>query len=248
MKKRLSMMVIGLILTVMLAGMISLGQNNSITKSLIINSNISNQSDWIQNARITTPYGYGVSWEAGIERAVNNNANVILDWAELSNTYQGRVLQVNQSLETLRQDVGYIHSHYPDLKYMIYIAPLEMRTIGSDMNKDGADDDGKDSTYTDHPDWLQVGIDGRKAVFYGSMPEMPFWIGETDEDVWLSPSNKEYRTFIMNLAKEIALTGVDAVWFDVPHLCFNFGNGWQNQWSSVDEASRNDFYKDTGLT
>jgi hypothetical protein len=43
------------------------------------------------------------------------------------------------------------------------------------------------------------------------------------------------------------MTGVDAVSFDVPHLCFDFGGGWQNQWCSVDQATRNDFYNHTGL-
>ena len=210
------------------------------------NENVT-QSDWLYHARIATPYGYNLSWEEGLKRAIENNANVILDWAGFSDSYRGRVLQVNESLQEFKQRVEYVHSHYPNIKYMVYIAPLEMQTYNSDLNGDGKDDDGKDSTYTDHPDWLQVGIDGRKAVFYGSMPGMPFWVDETSEDVWLSPSNKEYRNFIMNLAKEIALTGVDAIWFDVPHLRFNFGDAWQNQWSSVDEASRNDFYNDTGL-
>jgi hypothetical protein len=50
----------------------------------------------------------------------------------------------------------------------------------------------------------------------------------------------------MNLAKQIAMTGVDAVWFDVPHLSFGFGDNWQDQWCSVDPASRSDFYNDTG--
>ncbi len=206
-----------------------------------------NSTDWLPHARITTPYGYDLSWEEGIARAVENGANVILDWAGFSDTYQGRILYFNASLEEFRQRVEYVHTHYPDVKYMVYIGPLEMGTPDSDLNKDGKDDDGKGSAYTDHPEWLQVGIDGRKAVFYGSMPGMPFWVDETSEDVWLSPSNREYRSIIMNIAREIASTGVDAIWFDVPHLCFDFGDNWQNQWSTVDKASRNDFYNDTGL-
>ncbi len=205
------------------------------------------QDNWLSHARISTPYGYNLSWEEGTARAVNNEVNVILDWADFSDTYQGRILHFNESLNEFKQRVEYVHSHYPGIKYMVYIGPLEMGTPESDMNKDGKDDDGKNSTYTDHPEWLQVGIDGRKAVFYGSMPGMPFWVDETSEDTWLSPSNREYRQIIMNIAKEIASTGVDAIWFDVPHLCFEFGDGWQNQWATVDEASRSDFYNDTGL-
>ena len=206
-----------------------------------------NEDEWLLHARISTPYGYNLSWEEGLARAISNGANVILDWAGFSDTYQGRILHFNDSLEEFKRKAEYVHTHYPNVKYMVYFAPLEMGTPYSDMNKDGKDDDGKNSTYTDHPEWLQVGIDGRKAVFYGSMPGMPFWVGETDEDTWLSPSNKEYRRIIMNEAEEIAKAGADAIWFDVPHLCFEFGDNWQNQWSSVDKASRNDFHNDTGL-
>ncbi len=211
-------------------------------------NNGSNHDDWLMHARITTPYGYNTTWEDGVARAIANGANVILDWAEFSDTYQGRILHFNESLQEFKQRASYIHSHYPGIKYMIYFAPLEMQTYDSDMNMDGKDDDGKGSTYTDHPEWLQVGIDGRKAVFYGSMPGMPFWVGEHDEDVWLSPSNREYRTIIMNEAREIARAGADAIWFDVPHLCFDFGDAWHNQWPTLDEASRADFHNDTGLT
>ncbi len=208
---------------------------------------LSENDDWLTHARISTPYGYNLSWEEGLARAVENNVNVILDWAGFSDTYQGRILHFNESLEEFEQRIEYVHSHYPNIKYMVYFAPLEMGTPDSDMNMDGRDDDGKNSTYTDHPEWLQVGIDGRKAVFYGSMPGMPFWVEETSEDTWLSPSNREYRNIIMDEARRIASAGIDAIWFDVPHLCFDFGDNWQNQWSSVDEASRRDFYNDTGL-
>lgn len=202
--------------------------------------------DWLVTARITTPLGYNTTWEDGLAQAVENNANVILDWAGFSDSYRGTVLETAASLEELQQKVDYVHTQYPAVKYMVYIAPLEMITYNSDLNEDGYDDDGMHSTYTDHPDWLQMGIDGRKTVFYGSMEGMPFWVAPTSEDVWISPSNKEYRGFIMDLAQQIAMTGIDAIWFDVPHLCFDFGDDWQDQWCSVDPASRSDFYNDTG--
>jgi hypothetical protein len=202
--------------------------------------------DWLPTARITTPLGYNTTWEEGVAQAVESNANVILDWAGFSDSYRGTVLETANSLEELQYKVDYVHTQYPTIKYMVYIAPLEMITYNSDLNEDGYDDDGMHSTYTDHPEWLQMGIDGRLAVFYGSMEGMPFWVAPTSEDVWISPSNRDYRGFIMDLAQQIAMTGIDAVWFDVPHLSFNFGDNWQDQWCSVDPASRSDFYNDTG--
>ena len=202
--------------------------------------------DWLTNARFLTPYSYNLSWEEAIKKAVESNANVILDWAGFSDTYQGRILDINESIKELKEKAEFVHSNFPGIKYVVYIAPLEMQTIDSDMNEDGKDDDGKNSTYTDHPEWLQVGKDARKAVFYGCLPGMPFWVDEKSEDVWLSPSNREYKNIVMGIAREIAKF-VDGVWLDVPHLCFEFGEAWKEQWCSFDEASMNDFYNDTGL-
>lgn len=210
------------------------------------NENVTNQSEWLLYARIATPYNYDLIWEEGIDTAIKDGANVILDWASFSDEYYGRIVNPESGLQDLRERVEFVHEHYPSIHYMVYIAPLEMITSNCDMNKNGVDDDGKNSAFTDHPEWLQVGIDGKKAVFYGSMPGIPSWVDETSEDVWLSPSNPVYHDIIINLAKQIASTGVDAVWFDVPFLCFNFGEGWQNQWTSVDKYSRAAFYNDTG--
>jgi len=205
-------------------------------------------TDWLRTARIATPYGIHDSWEAGVAGAVEQGANVILDWATCSDDYYGRIVNPEPGLQELATRAAYIHHHYPEVHYMVYFAPLEMSAQGSDLNRDGRDDDGSNSTYTDHPHWLQVGIDGRPAVFYGSQPGMPFWVEETDEDVWLSPSNTQYRAVVMNLTRRLTATGVDAIWFDVPHLCFEFGDHWHDQWSSVDEASRTAFLADTGFT
>ncbi|MBC7128274.1 MAG: beta-galactosidase trimerization domain-containing protein [Thermoplasmatales archaeon] len=213
-------------------------------KSHSINSD--EGDEWLTNARILTPYSYNLSWEDAIKKAVENNANVILDWAGFSDTYQGRILNINESIEELKEKTNFIHSNFPGIKYVVYVAPLEMQTIDSDMNEDGKDDDGKNSAYTDHPEWLQVGKDARKAVFYGCLPGMPFWVDEKSEDVWLSPSNREYKNIVLNIAKEIA-NFVDGVWLDVPHLCFEFGDVWKEQWCSLDEASMKDFYNDTGF-
>ena len=56
------------------------------------------QDNWLMHARVSTPYGYDVSsWEDGLAKAVENNVNVILDWANFSDTYQGRIMHFNDS-------------------------------------------------------------------------------------------------------------------------------------------------------
>ena len=177
-----------------------------------------------------------------------DGANVILDWAPFSDTYPGRVLDPDPGLADLQQRVQYIHTQHPGVRYLVYIAPLEMQTPNADMDLDGEPDPGVHTAWTDHPEWLQMGIDGRRAVFYGALPGMPFWVEPTDEDVWLCPNNPEYRGLILSLAADIAATGVDGVWFDVPFFVYDFGEGWQAQWPCYDPICRTKFQAETGYT
>ncbi len=213
---------------------------------------LSGSADWTRAARMATPYDYPdeewTGWENAVDRTVADGANVILDWADFSDTYPGRVLNPAPGLADLQQRVEYVHTHHPGVRMMVYIAPLEMQTPDADTDMDGQPDDGVHTTWTDHPDWLQMGLDGRRAVFYGSQPGMPFWVDPTDEDVWLCPNNAEYRALIMSLAADIAATGVDAVWFDVPFFVHEFGEGWQAQWPCHCPVCQAKFQADTGHT
>ncbi|MGA9348902.1 MAG: beta-galactosidase trimerization domain-containing protein [Anaerolineae bacterium] len=211
---------------------------------------LSDSAGWTRTARIVTPYDYPdeewTTWEDAVDRTVADGANVILDWADFSDTYPGRVLDPAPGLADLQQRVEYVHTHHPGVRMIVYIAPLEMQTPDADMDMDGQPDPGVHTAWTDHPDWLQMGIDGRRAVFYGSMPGMPFWVEPTDEDVWLCPNVSEYRNHIMGLAGDIAATGVDGVWFDVPFFVHDFGEGWQEQWPCHCSTCRVKFQADTG--
>ena len=210
----------------------------------------SGSADWLRTARIATPYDYeGWSgWANAIDQTVADGANVILDWAAFSDTYPGRVLDPGPGLADLQQRVQYVHTHHPGVHYLVYIAPLEMQTPNADTDMDGQPDPGVHTVWSDHPDWPQMGIDGRRAVFYGSLPGMPFWVEPTDEDVWLCPNNPEYRDLILSLAADIAATGVDGVWFDVPFFVFDFGEAWQAQWPCYGPICRTKFQTETGYT
>lgn len=75
--------------------------------------------------------------------------------------------------------------------------------------------------YKDHPDWVQVGIDGKPNVFYGSEE---FWVPETDESAWMCPSSP-YRDLYLDRITVLAGTGVDVIWVDVP-LYMDTGTKW----------------------
>ncbi len=214
-------------------------------------------TDWTRTARIVTPYDYPEvdftdwEWEDLIDQAVADGANVILDWTCASDGWEclsGPPLEA--ALEEIRQRADYVHTRHPGVRYIMYVGPLEAVTEGVDKDGDGQVDPGQESRSLamQHPDWAQVGIDGRPAVFYGSMPEMPFWVCETCEDVWLSPAHPEFRRLTLEKAARLASTGLDGLWFDVPFLTFDFGEGWQSQWADLSPAARALFHQQTGLT
>ncbi len=213
-------------------------------------------SDWTRTARIVTPYDDPEvmaadewEWEDLIDQAVADGANVILDWTCASDGWEclsGAALDA--ALEEIRTRADYVHSR--GARYIMYVGPLEAVTEGIDNDLDGRVDAGQESRSLamQHPDWAQVGIDGRPAVFNGVLPGMPFWVCETCEDVWLSPAHPEFRRLTMEKAARLAASGLDGLWFDVPFLTFNFGEGWRAQWADLSPAARALFREQTGLT
>ncbi len=71
----------------------------------------------------------------------------------------------------------------------------------------------------DHPDWLQRKINGEPALFGGGTA---FWIREGDEDVWITPFAKEWRKIYMERVRQIAGTGIDGVYVDIPYWMTHF--------------------------
>lgn len=210
-------------------------------------------SYWPFCARIATPWDYPEGtfggWEEAVDRAVADGANVILDWHAVSDSWKALFdPMLSESLAEISRRADYIHAHHPGIRYIVYVAPLEYVIPGVDEDLDGEVDPGKegDSLALQHPDWLQVGIDGRRAVFYGFQRGMPFWVCDTCEDVWLTPANPEYRDLVINQARRIAATGIDGVWLDVPFLRFEFGEGWREQWPSLDPWAVARFEAETG--
>ncbi|HLK18478.1 MAG TPA: hypothetical protein VKT81_05955 [Bryobacteraceae bacterium] len=95
----------------------------------------------------------------------------------------------------------------------------------------------------DHPDWLQRNIKGEPAMFGGGKE---FWIQEGDEDVWVSPFAKEWRKIYMQRVRQIAGTGIDGVYVDIPYWMTHF-TGWEDTWASFDDATVAAFKAKTGL-
>ena len=97
--------------------------------------------------------------------------------------------------------------------------------------------------FKDHPDWVQRDLDNRPAVFGGGTA---FWISEGDEDVWITPYASEWRTLYMQRIRQIAETGIDGIFIDIPYWMTHF-DGWEDTWASFDDYTVAEFEDRTGL-
>ena len=95
----------------------------------------------------------------------------------------------------------------------------------------------------DHPDWLQRKITGEPAIFGGGSA---FWIRKGDEDVWVTPYAPEWRKQYMERVRQIAGTGIDGIYVDIPYWMTHF-DGWEDTWASFDDYTVAEFKKQTGL-
>ncbi len=90
---------------------------------------------------------------------------------------------------------------------------------------------------------MQRKITGEPAIFGGGTA---FWIREGDEDVWVSPYATEWRKTYMERVRQIAATGIDGIYVDIPYWMTHF-EGWEDSWASFDDYTVAQFKKQTGL-
>ena len=117
----------------------------------------------------------------------------------------------------------------------VYIAGTECITADADKTPH--------TLAKEHPDWLQRKLTGEPAIFGGGTA---FWIKKGDEDVWISPYAMEWRKIYMERVRQIAGTGIDGIYIDIPYWMTHF-DGWENSWASFDDATVAAFRKETGL-
>ena len=117
----------------------------------------------------------------------------------------------------------------------VYIAGTECITAHADQTPH--------TLFKEHPDWLQRNIKGEPAIFGGGTA---FWIRKGDEDVWVSPYAPEWRKTYMERVRQIAATGIDGIYVDIPYWMTHF-DGWENTWASFDDYTVAAFKQQTGL-
>src|SRR5271155_1714815 len=126
-------------------------------------------------------------------------------------------------------------AHAVGNRAFVYIAGTECITANADKTPH--------TMAKDHPDWLQRKVTGEPAVFGGGTA---FWIAKGDEDVWVSPYAPEWRKTYMERVRQIAGTGIDGIYVDIPYWMTHF-DGWEDTWASFDDYTVAAFRKETGL-
>ncbi|MGD0989180.1 MAG: hypothetical protein ABR874_15310 [Candidatus Sulfotelmatobacter sp.] len=192
----------------------------------------SRNQDWTNYVRIA-------AWSLGTgraERIVREAGESHVSGIEVDNDIPGRYesfLNPEEKLAAIRAVAE--RAHKAGNHAFVYIAGLECITANADQSPH--------SVAKDHPDWLQRKITGEPAIFGGGDA---FWIAKGDEDVWVSPYAAEWRKTYMERVRQIASTGIDGIYVDIPYWMTHF-DGWEDTWASFDDATVAAFRKQTGL-
>jgi hypothetical protein len=155
---------------------------------------------------------------------------------EVDNDIPGRYesfLDPKEKLKAIRSVA--VRAHEAKNKAFAYIAGTECITANADKTPH--------TLAKDHPDWLQRKITGEPAIFGGGTA---FWIRKGDEDVWVSPYATAWRKTYMERVRQIAATGIDGIYVDIPYWMTHF-DGWEKTWASFDDYTVAAFQRTTGV-
>jgi hypothetical protein len=188
--------------------------------------------DWTHYVRIS---GNGVR-VGNADQIVKGAADANVFGIEVDNDIPGRYdswLDPTEKLEALRQVAAKAHAagNYT----FVYVAGTECITANASKQEH--------SMFKDHPDWIQRNIKGEPAMFGGGVA---FWVREGDEDVWVSPFAPGWLKIYMERIRQIAATGIDGIYVDIPYWMTHF-KGWTDTWASFDDYTVAAFKAKTGL-
>jgi len=192
----------------------------------------SDKQDWTNYVRIGA---YGLKGGDAAEIVRKAQASNVFG-IEVDNDIPGRYesfLHPEEKLKAIRAVAE--AAHKVGNHAFVYIAGTECITAHGDKTPH--------TMAKDHPDWLQRKINGDPAIFGGGTA---FWIAPGDEDVWVSPYAAEWRKQYMERVRQIAQTGIDGIYIDIPYWMTHF-EGWENSWASFDDYTVAAFKQQTGL-
>jgi hypothetical protein len=212
--------------------------SHSIAVALLLLSPIlkagpgSREQDWSHYVRIGA---YGLRSD-NADQIVRSALEDGVFGIEVDNDVPGRYesfVNPEEKLKAIREVAE--KAHAAGNRAFVYIAGTECITANADKTPH--------TLAKEHPDWLQRKVTGEPAVFGGGTA---FWIKKGDEDVWVSPYAAAWRKTYMERVRQIAATGIDGIYVDIPYWMTHF-DGWEDTWASFDDDTVAAFRKDTGL-
>jgi hypothetical protein len=190
------------------------------------------EQNWTNYVRIGA---YGLS-SSNAETIVREATGDGVFGIEVDNDIPGRYESLMDPTEKLNAIRAVAEAaHKAKNHAFVYIAGTECITANADHSAH--------SLVKDHPDWLQRKLTGEPAVFTSGAA---FWIRPGDEDVWVTPYAKDWRKLYMERVRQIAGTGIDGIYVDIPYWMTHF-DGWEQTWASFDDATVAAFREKTGL-
>lgn len=188
--------------------------------------------DWANYVRIGA---YGLRGGDATEIVRKAQASDVFG-IEVDNDIEGRYESFVHPEEKLKAIHAVAEEAHKSGNYaFVYIAGTECITAHADQTPH--------TLWKEHPDWVQRDISGKPAIFGGGTA---FWIRAGDEDVWVSPYAPEWRKIYMERVRQIAATGIDGIYIDIPYWMTHF-EGWENTWASFDDYTVAAFKEKTGL-
>jgi hypothetical protein len=188
--------------------------------------------DWTHYVRIGA---YGLK-SGDADRIVQGAREDGVFGIEVDNDIPGRYesfLHPEEKLKAIHEVAD--KAHAAANRAFVYVAGTECITANADQTPH--------TLAKDHPDWLQRKVTGEPAIFGGGSA---FWIAKGDEDVWVSPYAPAWRKTYMERIRQIAATGIDGIYVDIPYWMTHF-DGWEDTWASFDDYTVAAFRKQTGL-
>jgi hypothetical protein len=209
-----------------------LGCGLTLAAALALSQRVPTEQNWTNYVRIGA---YGLQ-KSSAEKIVADAAAGKVFGIEVDNDIPGRYesfLDPTEKLKAIRAVAE--KAHRAGNRAFVYIAGTECITANADQTPH--------TLAKEHPDWLQRKATGEPAIFGGGTA---FWIAKGDEDVWISPYAAEWRKVYMERVRQIAGTGIDGIYVDIPYWMTHF-DGWENTWASFDDSTVAAFRKQTGL-
>src|SRR5437763_3928218 len=190
------------------------------------------EQDWSNYVRIGA---YGLKSGDAVQIVTNSQRDGVFG-IEVDNDIEGRYESFLDPTDKLNAIKAVAEKAHAAKNYaFVYIAGTECITANADATPH--------TLAKEHPDWLQRKITGEPAIFGGGSA---FWIRKGDEDVWVTPYASEWRKIYMQRVRQIAGTGIDGIYVDIPYWMTHF-DGWEDTWASFDDHTVAAFRKKTGL-